>query len=209
MNPFLNKDVLWYITRDVRSDLINLDVAIEKLIKIAHSGKGKIEFHYNEFKYVINKHEYQKYFRHNSTSFIVVSSDAKDTKHHHQASILQSQQEDEEKTMLIICTALTSTYKKLGRIGKKIFLDKFYYLIPTTKIISSYNLSNRSYYSELDNIKKIISKKMGWTSKSKEREAVVKLYDKLVSVLSDAHSKKACQQYLKSNLIKWDFEDSL
>lgn len=201
--------MLWHITRDVRSDLINQDDAINSLIKIAHSGKGNIQFHYNEFKYVIDKHEYTKYFKQNSTSFIVVSSDARSNNTHHQASILQSQQEDEEHTMFIICTALTSTYRKLSRTGKKILLDKFYYINPTTHTISCNNISNRAYYEELSKIKKIITKKMGWRSKSKEREAVVKLYDKLVSVLSDEKSKKACQHYLKSNLIKWDFEDSL
>lgn len=209
MNPFLNKDALWNITRKVRNEEINQNEAIQELLKIVMSSNGRFEFHFDNFKYLINKDKYIEFCTMKTTSFITVSEDKSNNNYHHRVSVLQAQQEDEEKQMLVICSAFRSVYQKLGRKGKRIFLDKFIYFKPATRTISDLNISNRYYYSELKKINKGICKFMKWESKNKEREAIVKLFNKFMSTARNSSQQKACQEFLKNNFKKWELEDYL
>lgn len=209
MNPFLNKDALWDITNKVRNEEINQSEAIQQLMKIIRSANGIFEFHYDDFKYIIDKNKYVEFCTMNSTSFITISEDKSNSNYHHKLSILQGQQEDEEKQMLLICSAFRNGYNKLGRKGKKIFLDKFIYFNPATHTISNLNISNRYYYSEIKKINKELCKFMKWESKNKEREAIVKLFNKFMSKSRNTQQQTACQEFLRRNLKKWELEDFL
>lgn len=50
---------------------------------------------------------------------------------------------------------------------------------------------------------------MKWESKNKEREAIVKLFNKFMSKSRNTQQQTACQEFLRRNLKKWELEDFL
>lgn len=209
MNPFLDIDVLWNLTRDVRNESISVNAALDELIKITQQSHGQLVFYGGEFVYQYNDKEYLKYCNSKSTSILKMGEGNSTIKINTLISQMEDNQYWEVQTMNIIVNAYQSIYNDLTRKGKKIFVERFVNLSPTRVTIENMGLSRRAYYREVNEIKRRICKKFHWFSKQREREAVLNIYKKVSSKVTDPEVKKLCQEFLEKNLTVWKLEDSL
>lgn len=209
MNPFLDKNVLWNLTRDVRNESISVNAALDELIKITQQSHGQLVFYGGEFVYQYNDKEYLKYCNSKSTSILKMGEGNSTIKTNTLISVMEDNQYWEVETMNLIASTFQNVYNRFSRKGKVIFVDRFIYLNQAKNTMQRLKIGTRAYYREMTIIKKNICKELYWFSKQREREAVLKIYTKVSVKVSDPEVKKLCQEFLEKNLTVWKLEDSL
>lgn len=209
MNPFLDINVLWNLTRDVRNESISVNAALDELIKITQQSHGQLVFYGGEFVYQYNDKEYLKYCNSKSTSILKMGEGNSTIKTNTLISVMEDNQYWEVETMNLIASTFQNVYNRLSRKGKVIFVDRFIYLNQAKNTMQRLKIGTRAYYREMTIIKKNICKELYWFSKQREREAVLNIYTKVSVKVSDPEVKKLCQEFLEKNLTVWKLEDSL